>query len=43
MFDFYNTFYKIGYLDLATLKEATKWNCISKEEFKKITGQEYIE
>ncbi|WP_082137147.1 XkdX family protein [Clostridium haemolyticum] len=43
MFDFYNVFYKQGMLKFELVKEACKWNCITKEEFKKITGQEYTE
>ncbi|KAJ51106.1 hypothetical protein BD780_000228 [Clostridium tetanomorphum] len=42
MFDFYSLFYKEGYLKLEDLKEAAKWNVISKEEFKTITGEELI-
>lgn len=43
MFNFYNTFYKNGYLKLETVKEACKWNVISKEEFKTIVGEEYTQ
>ncbi len=43
MFDFYSLFYKMGTLTIDDLNEATKWNCINKEEFKKITGKEYRE
>ncbi|WP_169735811.1 XkdX family protein [Clostridium lundense] len=42
MFNFYNLFYGCGYLKIEDLKEATKWNVISKEEFKTITGEEFI-
>lgn len=41
MYDFYNTFYRMGYLKIADLKEACKWNCITKEEYKEITGEDY--
>lgn len=41
MFNFYNTFYKIGYLKLEIVIKACRWNVITKEEFKKVTGQEY--
>lgn len=43
MFDFYKMSFDLGYLDMVIVKEATKWNVITKEEFKKITGQEYVE
>jgi len=42
MFNFYNLFYKEKYLNIDDLKEATKWNVISKEEFKTITDEDYI-
>ncbi|MCD3245342.1 XkdX family protein [Clostridium botulinum C] len=37
MFDFYKMSYDLGYLDMKIMKEATKWNVITKEEFKTIT------
>ncbi|AWZ48328.1 XkdX family protein [Hathewaya limosa] len=43
MYDFYKMGYDAKYLTLEELKDATKWNVLSKEDFKKITGQEYIE
>ncbi len=43
MFDFYSLFYKVGTLTISDLREAAKWNCISKEEYKTITGQDYID
>lgn len=43
MFDFYNLFYGMGYLDINDLNEACKWNVISKGEYKTIVKQEYIE
>lgn len=43
MFDFYDMFYKNGSLSMEIMKESCKWECITKEEFKKITGQEYTE
>lgn len=42
-YDFYKLFYEVGYLTLDEIKEACKWNVITKEEFKEITGQEYKE
>jgi hypothetical protein len=42
MFDFYNCFYKVGYLSLDDLKQATKLNIITADQFKQITGQDYI-
>lgn len=42
MFDFYNLFFKEGYLKIEDLNEACKWRVINKEEYKEITGQEYI-
>ncbi|WP_125153087.1 XkdX family protein [Clostridium rectalis] len=42
MFNFYNTFYKVGYLDLKTLREATRWGCITEEQFKTITGEDFV-
>ncbi|MEG0612659.1 MAG: XkdX family protein [Clostridium sp.] len=42
MFNFYNMFYKNGYLKLETIKEACKWEVITVDEFKMITGQNYI-
>ncbi len=42
MFDFFETFYKGGFITIEKLKKATKWNVISKEEFKTITGEDYI-
>lgn len=43
MFDFYNLFYNLSYLKLEDLHEATKWGCITKEEYQTITKQEYTE
>ncbi len=43
MFDFYNTFYNVGYLDLAIVKEACKWKVITAEEYKTITQEDYVE
>ncbi|WP_102400221.1 XkdX family protein [Haloimpatiens massiliensis] len=41
MFDFYNTFYRMGYLKIDDVKEACKWKCISETEYKEITGEDY--
>jgi len=41
MFDFYDLFYSMGYLTKQDVYEAAKWNCITKEEYKTITGEEY--
>ncbi|QCH28094.1 XkdX family protein [Clostridium tyrobutyricum] len=43
MFDFYNIFYEFGYLSLDDIKEATKWKLLTSDEFKQITGQDYVE
>lgn len=43
MFDFYNLCYHEKYLKIEDLHEACKWNVITKEEFKQITGQDYVE
>lgn len=43
MYDFYYTFFKGGYLDIEILKEACKWGCVTKKEFKEITGIEFID
>ncbi len=43
MFDFYNLFYNMGYLAIEDVYEACKWNCITKEEYKAITGEDYVE
>lgn len=43
MFDFYSLFYKVGTLTLSDLNEACKWNCINKQQYKEITGEEYVE
>ena len=42
MFDFYNLCYSEGYLKLEDLHEACKWNVITKEEYRTITGENYI-
>ncbi|HIG0356302.1 TPA: XkdX family protein [Clostridium sporogenes] len=42
MFNFYNTFYKNGYLKLEIVMEACKWNVITKEEFKEVTGEDFV-
>lgn len=43
MFEFYKIFYSMGYLKKDVLKEACKWACITKEEFKTIVGEDYTE
>lgn len=43
MFDFYKTFYDMGYLTEEDIHEAAKWKCITKDEHKQITGVEYAE
>ena len=40
-FDFYNTFYKIGYLTKDIVREAAEWGVISLEEYQEITGEEF--
>lgn len=42
MFDFYKTFYDMGYLDRKDIYEAAKWNCITKEEYKIVIGEDYV-
>lgn len=42
MFDFYKMFFGMGYLKAEDLKEACKWGCINKTEYKEITGEEYV-
>jgi hypothetical protein len=41
-FDFYSTFYKFGYLSKEIVHEAAEWGVISLEEYKTITGEDYI-
>lgn len=41
MFDFYNTFYKLGYLQKTDVHEAAEWGVISLEEYKTITNENY--
>lgn len=42
MFNFFNDFYKIGYLSKEEVYEACKWGVISKDEYIKIVGEEYV-
>lgn len=41
--DFYEAAYELGYLTIEDLREATKWGCLDKESFEKITGKAYEE
>lgn len=41
MFEFYKMSYELKYLKIDDLKEATKWGCITPEEYKIITQEEY--
>lgn len=43
MLNFYSIFYGLKYLSLDDIKEATKWNILTTDEFKQITGQDYTE
>lgn len=43
LFDFYECMYRNELLDLEDLKKAVRGNCLSKENFKIITKQEYTE
>lgn len=40
-FNFYNTFYKMGYLTKDIVHEAAEWGVITLEEYKTITGEDY--
>ena len=42
-FDFYNLFYKMGYLTKDIVHEAAEWGVITLEEYKEITGEDYME
>ncbi|WP_079286782.1 XkdX family protein [Clostridium baratii] len=39
--EFYKAAYELGYLTIGDLKEATKWGCLDKESFEKITGEAF--
>lgn len=41
--EFYKAAYEFGYLTIEDLKEATKWGCLDKESFEKITGGTFTE
>lgn len=41
-FDFYNTFYKFGYLSKEIVHEAAQWGVITLGEYKEITGEEFV-
>lgn len=43
MYEFYRISYKMRYLSTETLRELTKWNCITEQEYKEITGEDYVE
>lgn len=43
MFDFYNLFYSMNYLSKEDVYEATRWGCITKEEYKTIIKEDYVE
>ena len=40
-FDFYNLFYKMGYLTEDIVYEALEWGVITPEEYQEITGAEF--
>lgn len=42
MFDFYNLCYKKEYLNIEDLKRATAVEVITQEEYKNITGLDFI-
>lgn len=41
-FDFYKTFYQMGYLTKDTVHEAAEWGVISLDDYKEITGEDYV-
>ncbi|WP_164509057.1 hypothetical protein [Clostridium rectalis] len=41
MFEFYNLFFKEGYLKIEDLEQACKYKVISERQFKNITNKEY--
>ncbi|MFU0784574.1 XkdX family protein [Clostridium sp.] len=42
MFDFYSIFYKMGYLTKQDVYDAAKWGVITLENYKTITGEDYV-
>ena len=41
-FNFYNTFYKMGYLTKDIVHEAAQWRVITSSEYKEIVGEEFV-
>lgn len=41
MFEFYNIFFKMGYLTKDDVREATEWGVITIEEYERIVGEAY--
>lgn len=41
-FDFYNLFFKMGYLKKDMVHEAAYWGVITLSEYKEITGEEFV-
>lgn len=41
-FDFYKTFYSMGYLSKKDVHEAAYWGVITPEDYKEITGEEFV-
>jgi uncharacterized XkdX family phage protein len=42
MFDFYRVMYQLGYLSKEDVHEAATWGVITTEEYKQITGEDYV-
>ncbi|GGJ68266.1 putative XkdX family phage protein [Anoxybacillus voinovskiensis] len=42
MFDFYKIFYQMGYLTKDDVHEAASWGVITLEEYKLITGEDFV-
>jgi len=41
-FDFYKTMYIMNYLEKTEVKTAADWGVITSEEYKEITGEDYV-
>lgn len=41
MFDFFNVFYKMGYLTKEIVREAAEWGVITLSEYELIVGEPY--
>ena len=40
-FEGYKLFYSMGYLDDTDISKATKWEVLTREQYKEITGLDY--